>query len=105
LGWLEKGGCGKEKAKIPPWTISENPDSLNYDGLVKSLRKDDFVKSSPAKAGQGAQSRETRDRWTFYEVINYTSRRPLFADSGLYLSRTAKKPVFSRAPDHAGFWE
>jgi hypothetical protein len=25
------------------------------DNLVKSLRKDDFVKSSPAKAGQGAQ--------------------------------------------------
>jgi hypothetical protein len=59
-----------------------------FDDLVKSLQNDGFVKSSPAKAGLGAQklrseahvqvrrndevaaqSRSERDRWTFYEVI------------------------------------
>jgi hypothetical protein len=72
---------------------------LNLDELVKSREIDGFVKSSPAKAGQGAQklrseahlhvrrndeveaqSRSERDRWTFYETINlsYFSARGLF---------------------------
>jgi hypothetical protein len=67
----------------------------NIEELVKSLRNDGFVKSSPAKAGQGAQklrseahlsrvsrdneeveaqSRSQRDRWTFYETINIKNK-------------------------------
>jgi len=74
----------------PVRTTNEIGDDSKFDDLVKSLGKDDFVKSSPAKAGQGAQklrseahvsrvsrdndeveaqSRSERDRWTFYEVI------------------------------------
>ena len=59
----------------------------NFDELIKSQQNDDFVKNSPAKAGQGPQKLRSevpegtqtpqgpheaqRHRWTFYETINF----------------------------------
>jgi hypothetical protein len=49
----------KKKAEffqtLPMAAPKENDYPSTLDELVKSLPKDDFVKSSPAKAGQGAQ--------------------------------------------------
>jgi len=50
-----------------------------FDDLAKSQRTDGFVKSSPAKAGLGAQKLrseahfQVRRRWTFYEAIIFLS--------------------------------